>query len=212
MGITIKPEWDDAGDSQPPDELEAPDSTPDTWPPAELSAPELAASTEADLRAEVVATMAALIGVAGRSSDCDRIFKDAAPVYDAAGASQSGKHWCGITVLHVLRGCSLTDAEWRDGSGFLANVLGWSAITTNPKPGDVYYDDRPSKHHALVGGEIYEDEQGRKRVPTIDANAGPSPGVVKRDPDGKPLVRKRLFYFSIGKLVAAKLARLTGGS
>jgi hypothetical protein len=153
--------------------------------------------TEAEFRAAVVGEAECWVGVKGRTPECDLLFEDAAPCYPKK--SKSGKHWCGIGALHCLRAALLTKAVWRDVVGFIGSVLGWASLTRDPKPGDIKYHDNRSRHHGVV---VAADD---KWVYTIDFNAGLWPGKVKRAQ--KRRGAKKVYYYSIGGLIAKALAR-----
>jgi hypothetical protein len=148
--------------------------------------------------------MIQLLGIRGCSPECDEIFHRTAPCYDAAGASHSGKHWCGIAALDALCSAGLTDAQWVDNAGFIGELIGWGT-TRSPKPGDIFYTDRAS-HHAIVERvRTVETKHGSiVMVDTIDGNAGPSPGEVKRN--SRRLDTRRTYYYPIAGLIAARLA------
>ena len=98
------------------------------------------------------------------------------------------KDWCGAFYVAMLHRAGVAlEQNWVMGKGFA-----WPAnlpLTTDPKPGDLLYQDQPWQHHGLVV-EVTPSE-----VVSIDGN---QPGLERR-------VRRRnqpgLAFYSIRKFV-----------
>lgn len=103
--------------------------------------------------------------------------------------------WCGIFALWCLKRLELCDWKWVVGKGFLYRL----PRTTDPKPGDVAYFDKPYQHHALVqqveGDQLY----------LIQGNYG-VPGRVAESVCS--ISAKKPVFFSVAQLVADRLAKV----
>lgn len=95
-----------------------------------------------------------------------------AEVWAEVNPALSSRPWCGAWVLSKLRAMGLTEAEWKNGIGFVG-PLGLRPTKT-PKPGDIAYKDQPKQHYALVETPAGKDGP----LITLDGNA--SGGVVRR--------------------------------
>lgn len=80
------------------------------------------------------------------------------------------KHWCGGFALWAIHQADVAlDVAWKIGLGFCE--VQRLPRTTQPKPGDVAYKDKPFQHHAVVASVSGDT------VTTIDGN---QPHVARR--------------------------------
>ena len=117
-------------------------------------------------------------------------------------------HWCGAVALWSLHMSGLCTWRWGfspDKPGFIWR-LGWRTIKlpVRPEPGDICYCER-AQHHAIV------ERVDGNRVITIDGNAGPAPGQVRRS-KGRLLGKPGVHYYSIGALVRTAERRGAAGT
>lgn len=95
------------------------------------------------------------------------------------------KDWCGAFVLWSLHKAGLAlDVCWNeDGTGFVgpSNL----PTTKTPEPGDIYYQQEPYQHHAVV--ESLKDGI----LVTIDGN---SPNVSRNE---RPVPTQGIVFYSI---------------
>jgi hypothetical protein len=75
--------------------------------------------------------------------------------------------WCGGFALWCLHQAGLAkDIDWKIGLGFCFKL----PRTTDPKPGDVAYFDKPYQHHAIVSdidGDVLSTIDGNQTGNTV---------------------------------------------
>lgn len=102
------------------------------------------------------------------------------------------KHWCGAFALWAIKQAGLAPGvKWVIAKGFASNL----PLTKSPQPGDIFYDDRPWQHHALV--ELATSDI----VTTIDGN---QPEVCRRT---RP--KSAAVYYSIQPYIDTYLKGIT---
>ncbi len=107
------------------------------------------------------------------------------------------KDWCGGFTLDALREARLTDAYWRDGSGYVLRVLGARTAVKVPKPGDIGIRVGP-KGHEVYHHFIVEEWRDPNDWTSLDGNTPTA--ARKRHSSLDPTI----VFYSIEKLLPAQ--------